>query len=96
MKRAALLALGAALSGCATTPWDFPVPVMVDGRQATSMTGYMATDDEAVVRQRLAERMRCPGALEFISLETQRADNKMGTHILAYRVIMRCAGEAPA
>jgi hypothetical protein len=79
------------VSACAASPYDFPVPVMVDGRQATSMTGYMATDDEAVVRARLAERMRCPGGTEFLSLETQRADNALGTHILQYRAVMRCA-----
>jgi hypothetical protein len=64
---------------------------MVDGRQATSMTGYTATDDDKVVRARLAERMRCPGDIEFLSLETSRADSKLGTHILQYRAIMRCA-----
>lgn len=56
------------LSGCAASPYDFGVPVMVDGRQATSMTGFIATDDEAEVRRRLAQRMRCPSALQFISL----------------------------
>lgn len=85
------MAAAAMLSGCAASPYDFPVPVLVEGQQAVSMTGFMATDDEAVVRERLAKRMRCPGAVEFISLETQRADNAMGTHILNYRVIMRCA-----
>ena len=79
------------LSACAASPYDFPVPVMVDGQQATSMTGYLATDDENAVRARLAERMRCPGDTEFLSLETNRADNKLGTHILQYRAIMRCA-----
>jgi hypothetical protein len=35
--------------------------------------------------------MRCPGGTEFLSLETQRADNALGTHILQYRAVMRCA-----
>lgn len=81
----------ALVSACAASPYDFPVPVLVEGKPATSMTGYMATDDEAVVRRRLAERMRCPGEVQFLSLETQRADNAVGTHILHYNVVMRCA-----
>lgn len=89
-----LMLLGSMVSGCAASPYDFAVPVMVDGAQATSMTGYMATDDEAVVRERLAGRMGCPGEVEFLSLETQRADNALGTHILHYDVVMRCAGPA--
>lgn len=80
----------AGLPSCTATPYDFPVPVLVDGRQATSMTGFMATDDEAVVRRRLAGRMECPGEVEFLSLETTRADNAVGTHILHNNVIMRC------
>ncbi|QYU70753.1 hypothetical protein J4558_11835 [Leptolyngbya sp. 15MV] len=55
------------------------------------MTGFMATDDEAVVRDRLAKRMNCPGEVAFLSLITQRADNAVGTRILKYDVIMRCA-----
>ena len=82
---------GAALSACAASPYDFPVPVLVDGERATSMTGFMATDDEAVVRERLAKRMRCPREIEFLSLETQRADNAVGTHILKYDAVMRCS-----
>jgi hypothetical protein len=78
------------LTGCATTPYDFPVPVMVGNEQGVSMTGYMATDDEAVVRRRLEERMRCPAGLDIVSLETVRADNKVGTRILQYRAIMKC------
>lgn len=78
------------LAGCAASPYDFPVPVMVEGVQATSMTGYMATDDEAVVRSRLAKRMACPNGTDFVSLETARADNSVGTKILHYKAIMRC------
>lgn len=97
MKRAcwALAAGAAALAGCAATPWDFPVPVMVDGEPATSMTGFMKTDDEAVVRERLAERMSCPSGVDFLSLETNRADNAAGTRILQYRVVMRCSRTPP-
>jgi len=36
---AAALALGLALSGCAATPWDFPVPTMIGDKQGVSMTG---------------------------------------------------------
>lgn len=89
-----LLLLGSMVSGCAASPYDFAVPVMVDGRQATSMTGYMATDNEAEVRARLAGRMGCPGEVDFLSLQTQRADNALGSHILHYDVVMRCAEAA--
>ena len=76
------------LAGCAATPYDFPVPVMVGDAQAVSMTGYVATDDEAAVHRRLEERMKCPQGLEIVSLETARADNRIGTHILQYRAII--------
>lgn len=85
-----VVALLMLLAGCATTPYDFPVPVMVGTEQGISMTGYVATDDEAVVRRRLEERMRCPKGLDIVSLETARADNRIGTHILQYRAIMKC------
>jgi hypothetical protein len=84
------LTASALLTACTTSPYDFPVPVLVDGKEATSMTGYMATDDEAVVRKRLAQRMGCPGHAEFLSLVTRRADNAVGTHILHYNAVMRC------
>ena len=61
-----LALMGSMVSGCAASPYDFAVPVMVDGRQATSMTGYMATDDDAEVRARLAGRMGCPGEVDFL------------------------------
>lgn len=32
-----------------------------------------------------------PGKAEFLSLETQRADNAVGTHILHHNAVMRCA-----
>jgi hypothetical protein len=79
-----------ALAGCATSPYDFPVPVMVGNEQATSMTGFMATADEAVVRQRLAARMHCPAGVDFVSLETARADNRVGTKIVQYRAVLKC------
>jgi hypothetical protein len=82
---------GLLISGCAASPYDFPVPVMIDGHQATSMTGYMATADDAVARERLSKKMACPTRTEFVSLETVRADNAVGTPILQYRAIMRCA-----
>ncbi|MBW6530537.1 hypothetical protein KZ820_07290 [Sphingomonas sp. RRHST34] len=94
LHRAAALALGALLSGCAATPWDFPVPTMIGDKQGVSMTGFMKTDSEDEVRRRLTERMRCPHDLEFASLTTRRADNKLGTHILQYQAVMRCANEA--
>ena len=96
MKRrhAVPLLAGVVLAGCTTSPYDFPVPVMVDGKEATSMTGYMATDDEAVVRERLAVRMGCPGNAEFLSLVTRRADNAVGTHILHYNAVMRCGANS--
>ena len=86
---AAVLSCGV-LSACAASPYDFPVPVMVDGEQALSMTGYMRTDDEAAVRERLTERMQCPHGTKFLSLETVRADNRLGTDILQYRAILKC------
>lgn len=77
-------------AGCAASPWDFPVPVMVGNLQGTSMTGFMATDSEAEVRRRLVKRMKCPGALEFVSLATERADTRIGTKILHYKAVMLC------
>ena len=90
MRSTVSLLLAVTLSACAPSPYDFGMPVLVDGKQATSMTGYMATDDENVVRERLAKRLRCPGEVEFLSLETRRADNAVGTRILHYNVVMRC------
>lgn len=85
-----LLALFTTLGACATTPYDFPVPVMIGDEQGVSMTGFMATDDEMVVRERLAGRMKCPHGLDIVSLKTARADNAVGTHILHYSAIMKC------
>ncbi len=96
-KRVASVLLATLVAGCAASPWDFPVPVMVGNQQGTSMTGFMATTDEAEVRRRLTERMNCPGTLDFASLETQRADAKIGTKMLHYKAVMVCrpTGEAP-
>lgn len=87
-------ALLVTLGGCAATPYDFPVPVLIGEEQGVSMTGYMATDDEMVVRGRLEDRMKCPNGLDIVSLKTTRADNAVGTHILHYSAIMKC--KAPA
>jgi hypothetical protein len=80
-----------AAGGCTATPWDFPVPTMIGDQQGVAMTGFMRTDSEAEVRRRLAERMKCPNGLDFASLVTQRADNKLGTKILYYKAVMKCA-----
>jgi hypothetical protein len=87
-------ALAWALTGCADSPYDFPVPVMVGEGQGVSMTGYMATGDEGEVRRRLEQRMACPHGTDFASLDTVRADNKLGTKILHYGAVMVC-GPAP-
>ena len=96
-RRGAVALLASLVAGCAASPWDFPVPVMVGNQQGTSMTGFMATSEEAEVRRRLTERMKCPGTLDFASLETQRADATIGTRMLHYKAVMVCrpAGQAP-
>ncbi|MBB4152737.1 hypothetical protein GGQ80_000613 [Sphingomonas jinjuensis] len=94
-RTAATLMLAIATTACAATPWNFPVPTMIGDQQGVSMTGFMKTDSEAEVRRRLAERMKCPGQLDFASLVTQRADNAVGTKILQYRAVMRCVGASP-
>ena len=89
-----LISLPIATAGCAATPYDFPVPTMIGDRQGVSMTGFMKTDSEDEVRRRLTDRMRCPDGVEFASLTTARADNRLGTHILRYKAVMRCADGA--
>jgi hypothetical protein len=57
LHRAGALAFGALVSGCAATPWDFPVPTMIGDKQGVSMTGFMKTDSEAgVLPQHLLHR----------------------------------------
>lgn len=96
MRSAVLLSLAIATAGCAATPYDFPVPTMIGDRQGVSMTGFMKTDSEDEVRRRLTKRMRCPNGVEFASLTTARADNRLGTHILRYQAVMRCADGSAA
>jgi hypothetical protein len=35
--------------------------------------------------------MNCPAGVDFLSLQTDTADNSVGTRILHYRVVMRCS-----
>jgi hypothetical protein len=83
------------LGGCAATPYDFRVPILIGDEQGVSMTGYMATDDEKVVRGRLEDRMKCPSGLDIVGLKTTRADNAVGTHILHYSAVMKCKAPPP-
>lgn len=78
--------------GCAASPYDFPNPTMVGAEQGYSMTGYMATDDPQVVRERLEKRMEglCPNGVKFVDLTTRRADAAIGTKILNYEAVMKC------
>lgn len=95
LRTAATLMLAITTAACTATPWDFPVPTMIGDQPGVSMTGFMKTDSEAEVRRRLAERMKCPGRLDFASLVTERADNAVGTKMLHYRAVMRCVDAAP-
>lgn len=84
----------ACLGGCAASPYDFPMPTMIGNEQGYSMTGFMATADEGVVRERLEKRMRCPNGVNFVSLKTTRADNAIGTKMLHYNAVMKCQAGA--
>ena len=94
--RLAALAMALGTGACTATPWDFPVPTMIGNEQGVAMTGIMKTDSEDEVRRRLAQRMKCPGQLQFASLTTQRADNMLGTKMLLYKAVIKCGGVSPS
>lgn len=88
--RTGFMALVLATTGCAASPWGFPVPTMIGNEQGVAMTGVMKAKSEADVRRKLADKMHCPDRLRFASLTTERADNALGTKMLFYKAVMKC------
>ncbi len=78
------------LSGCAASPYDFPVPTVINGQKAYAMTGFVKAADEDGVRARLSQRLHCPNGLQILDLRTARADNAVGTKIMHYDAILKC------
>ena len=73
MKKATTAATGCllAITGCATSPYDFPQPVMVGEQHGYSMMGYVKKDAEEVMRDRIAKRaiMACRWGVNYTSIK---------------------------
>ena len=97
MRRTAL-ALALLATACTQSVYDFPVPTMIGTQRGYSMTGYIATANEDVARQKVVERMRgvCPGGANIVDFKAQRADAAIGTKILRYEALATCITGQPS
>lgn len=91
MKRLLVL-VALVASGCTQSVYDFPVPTLVGDQRGYSMTGYIATADETVARQRVIDRFRgaCPNGANIVDFKSERADAIIGTKILRYEALATC------
>jgi glutamine amidotransferase-like uncharacterized protein len=94
MKSFAFLAVLVALSGCATSPQDYPIPLLTpDGHRGFGMKGFSQfNSDEAIARTEIQGRFdqACGAPAKILSLHMERADSLIGVPHLAYDAVAEC------
>lgn len=96
MKGIVLFALSAAaLSGCQTTPYDFPNPLVTpSGKRGYGITGYVSyVSDRAKAESVVGDRLRaaCGSEIKMLQLDMQQAKSLAGLPHWRYSAVAECA-----
>jgi hypothetical protein len=59
------------LAGCAASPYDFPQPATIGDQHGYSMIGFVKTNTEEVMKERISHRapLVCPHGVNYTSIK---------------------------